>query len=849
MPSLVTLPNEVIHKILAAEYDDPRDFNNDRNRINPNYSRRILLSRDLNSLTRVCRKLYHAVNKSLYTFNRDFDNFSLLKTAVMRDNVSTLQVVKELKLDMSRRNGVLLDLAVGLGRREMCVWLLDNGAELEKTIEQAPWGRIATESKLWRAMAAEWEDIAILLLERRATPVFVNRIKNRGFTTALHMAAFMDMPRTVKHLVEVDKVPVDQRDSNGATPLYHAIGAPTRMVKQLIEFGADINISVDGKPLLIKAISRYKFANACELLKAGAQVKYNDGKSYPVHECVGLEWYDGYLRSDQVLLLRKLIEAGADLEERNGSGHTPLQHAIVQAYYDRRLTMLFHLLASGVNTSGILDFIVDNHLHTSVHRVAALLMKIGIRVDQPLTIKPYTFIEWMALCQSRHVVDHLLTVATPKTLNPEHLNYVLVQCLERRYLHICDILVRHGAVVRDPGRAYAAAYDTIMTSQGQYMPHRRERWFDMLLGAGIAPEKIASLVTHAFEERDEVSVNYLLCRFGPDLTNPDPQWLHMASKWGIIYIMRKLLTIIKDVNVLSKDSRTPLTDAVAPGTKRAILICLLLHHDANPFLPSNTPLFSKETDWKTVRYSPGVSAFEIAIRDDRLLPVVQEMWRGTPSDARPELDAFIACVPDDCPEIAQWLKAAKDGKDPGPSPADFVGRYHDLYNIDDKEDWGTMFLDVNKMHGMYRSQLSDNDGDDGDDDDDGDSDNDDSDSYVDSSDDESDDGGKRDGYADHNVLLVSEYCWSESNIEVRYKKLSTKMPLPVLREDQVCPNEYESVTDESQIASGGGGIDQMRGRGWKLGVIANFLLPSPDRRREVGRFSESYGPGQEIMVQ
>lgn len=41
-----------------------------------------------------------------------------------------------------------------------------------------------------------------------------------------------------------------------------------------------------------------------------------------------------------------------------------------------------------------------------------------------------------------------------------------------------------------------------------------------------------------------------------------------------------------------------------------------------------------------------------------------------------------------------------------------------------------------------------------------------------------------------------------STRKVRYKKLNIKTPLPVLREDQIDPSEYESLTTESQIATG-----------------------------------------------
>jgi hypothetical protein len=38
--------------------------------------------------------------------------------------------------------------------------------------------------------------------------------------------------------------------------------------------------------------------------------------------------------------------------------------------------------------------------------------------------------------------------------------------------------------------------------------------------------------------------------------------------------------------------------------------------------------------------------------------------------------------------------------------------------------------------------------------------------------------------------------------KVRYKKLSVKTLLTVLREDQIDPTEYESLTSEAQIATG-----------------------------------------------
>jgi enhancer of polycomb-like protein len=41
-----------------------------------------------------------------------------------------------------------------------------------------------------------------------------------------------------------------------------------------------------------------------------------------------------------------------------------------------------------------------------------------------------------------------------------------------------------------------------------------------------------------------------------------------------------------------------------------------------------------------------------------------------------------------------------------------------------------------------------------------------------------------------------------SSRKVRVKKLSVKTALPVLREDQIDPSEYEALTTETQIATG-----------------------------------------------
>jgi diadenosine tetraphosphate (Ap4A) HIT family hydrolase len=71
--------------------------------------------------------------------------------------------------------------------------------------------------------------------------------------------------------------------------------------------------------------------------------------------------------------------------------------------------------------------------------------------------------------------------------------------------------------------------------------------------------------------------------------------------------------------------------------------------------------------------------------------------------------------------------------------------------------------------------------------------------------------------------------------KVRYKKLNVKTPLPVLREDQIDPSEYESLQTEAQIATG---VEQAEENvSWTSGRIASshvhyHVIPTrqPERR-------------------
>ncbi|KAJ2900179.1 histone acetyltransferase complex component [Zalerion maritima] len=80
--------------------------------------------------------------------------------------------------------------------------------------------------------------------------------------------------------------------------------------------------------------------------------------------------------------------------------------------------------------------------------------------------------------------------------------------------------------------------------------------------------------------------------------------------------------------------------------------------------------------------------------------------------------------------------------------------------------------------------------------------------------------------------------------KVRFKKLNTKTQLPVLREDQIDPNEYESLTNEAQIQTG---VEQAEENEYHLqsilkasGVSSDQEIPVPPPQESDIKYEQLY---------
>lgn len=136
-------------------------------------------------------------------------------------------------------------------------------------------------------------------------------------------------------------------DKDNRTPLCVAAqGGHVAAIQLLVDRGADLNIVArDGSSILQDATYYGQEAAVQLLLELGADIKV--GKKYGdsvLHTAAG-RWFDEKLREMRLRLVRLLLRYGADMNEVNGSGYTPL-HSATEA---RNVAIVQLLLDKGAN--------------------------------------------------------------------------------------------------------------------------------------------------------------------------------------------------------------------------------------------------------------------------------------------------------------------------------------------------------------------------------------------------------------------------------------------------------------------------------------------------------------------
>ena len=201
--------------------------------------------------------------------------------------------------------------------------------------------------------------------------------------TCLTIAAYRGHTETVRYLVGLPQVEVNLRNGNGCTALHCAMQHnDTEMVQVLIDAGADIDTesvhlasfsgALDVVKMLVRLGARVCVSNntegTCLMIAAGRghteTVRYllslpevelnhqDSAENTALHCAVDVCPIDQTSAVQCALVVQLLIDAGADIEMKNRSGHSPLHNACCFGALD--IVKMFVEAGAGVRDT-------DNH--------------------------------------------------------------------------------------------------------------------------------------------------------------------------------------------------------------------------------------------------------------------------------------------------------------------------------------------------------------------------------------------------------------------------------------------------------------------------------------------------------
>lgn len=175
--------------------------------------------------------------------------------------------------------------------------------------------------------------------------------------SALHLvSSFTEDLEAIQILLNTN-IDINGKDNNGCTPLYHACAkGHMEVVKKLISAHADINYAnTKGKNPLIISASKENLEIMQELIRAGALVNCaeNNGHTPLMYaSAVG-----------NFTMVKELIKAGATLDNKNKDGRTALHSACATGEYP---LLIRKLIQEGADINAI-----DNQGSTSLDIVYA----------------------------------------------------------------------------------------------------------------------------------------------------------------------------------------------------------------------------------------------------------------------------------------------------------------------------------------------------------------------------------------------------------------------------------------------------------------------------------------------
>lgn len=168
----------------------------------------------------------------------------------------------------------------------------------------------------------------------------------------LHEAAAYNTVEVVKLLVVEQKLDINAQDDNGDTPLHLAAESnpDPGIATLLLDQGAEVNaMNKKGETPLHKAVTSSDEPFARALLERGAEVNAKDERGEtPLHKAAA--------SSEEPLVVKALLEYGADRDARTNEGHTACWLAVSRGN-DADKDMRLMLCTTGMSIREILKML------------------------------------------------------------------------------------------------------------------------------------------------------------------------------------------------------------------------------------------------------------------------------------------------------------------------------------------------------------------------------------------------------------------------------------------------------------------------------------------------------------
>ena len=421
-----------------------------------------------------------------------------------------------------------LDYAMVRNKRDMCLWLLENG-------ETGAGGSIdpsvAYYSPFHIAVAFDWNDVVDRLISNKYD---VNHISSYKQRTPLAEAAALGKVWAVNRLLEA-KADVNVKDADGKNPLMIALNeGHQEMVVPLHHNGTDIDAQDNYGLSAIHLAAGTGNLAAVRILLQRKPLLQKTGESYSNQTPTHLATIRDY---DEII--EELHQYGADLEVQCKGGFRPIH---VAAFYDSL-------------------------------KVAQLLAKLRAELN-PLCEDDRTVLHIAAMHSGIEFV-RLILATTPdvNAKEKEALNTPLHSAASAGNIDVCKMLLDKGSTIDLPNKTNHTALH-FAVSEGHL------ETANLLLDYKFSPKKTAvfeSPVLHyaAHEGNKDFIAPLIGAGADPEAQNTHKhRALHFAARVGHVEFVKQLFTTVPDLEVDPQDTdgKTPLHLAAIAGHLETIRV-------------------------------------------------------------------------------------------------------------------------------------------------------------------------------------------------------------------------------------------------------------------------------------